>query len=421
VNALLQNRINISIIFNYLRDHGAAYRAQLARDLGISAPAVSRAIEKLLKDEYVTESERVVVENGKKAARVCVNAGRGYIVGVDLLADPVTLAISDFGGSLHDSWAAAPMEAGANFSEYLVREIHAGIGAFESRTARPPLNVLGIAIGVPAVVDPRSGAILGGSLYEHIARSDFRDRVSGHFRVPVFIENISNLAAIGEWKRGVGRGLRNLVFIEIGNGIGAGIILDGGLYRGAVGAAGEIGFSITESAGLDGGAGKRGFLESRASLVALGPGDSARAVFEAAASGDADAASLIGGALKHLAIATINLMLLLNPEMVILGGAVCELPGVEALILEPLKAEVSRNFPFRPATIGLASLGAKASIIGALQFALDSLVVHAYPYRLLDHHEPRLPQLPKRLPRAAQDGEELGLEPLVGLALGPAC
>jgi predicted NBD/HSP70 family sugar kinase len=393
-NSLMQNRINISIIFNYLRAHGVAYRAQIARDLGISAPAVSRAIEKLLKDEYVIESEKVTVENGKKAAQVSVNAERGYIVGVDLLAEPIMIAISDFGGTLQDTYLAPAIDRTSDFSDYLIASIVSGLRAFEGKSAKGCAHILAIGIGVPAVVDPRTGSILSASLYEGIAKSNIHARVSGYFKIPVFIENISNLAAIGEWKRGVGRNARNLLFIEIGNGIGAGIILDGDLYRGAQGAAGEIGYFITESAGLGYDSSKSGYLESRASLAAFRlsgatPAEapdsryqSVTALLDAARAGASDAVGFIRDATRHLAAATINIMLLLNPEMVIIGGAICELPDIDVLILNPLIEEVIRNYPFTPASIRLASLGAKASLIGALQFALDSLVVHTYPYRL---------------------------------------
>jgi glucokinase len=393
-NSLMQNRINISIIFNYLRDRGVAYRAQIARDLGISAPAVSRAIEKLLKDEYVIESEKVRVKNGKKAAQVSVNAERGYIVGVDLLAEPIMIAISDFGGELHDTYLAPPIDGTSDFSDYLISSIDSGLRAFERKFAKRDAHILAIGIGVPAVVDPRTGAILSASLYENIIKSNIHDRVSDYFKIPVFIENISNLAAIGEWKHGVGRNARNLLFIEIGNGIGAGIILDGDLYRGAHGAAGEIGYFITEPAGLGYDSSKSGYLESRASLAAfrLFGASTAEAldsrypsvttILEAARAGAAEAVGFIRDATEHLAIAIINIMLLLNPEMVIIGGAACELPDIDSLIFKPLIDEVIRNYPFGSASIRLASLGEKASLIGAVQFALDSLVVHAYPYRL---------------------------------------
>ncbi len=395
-NALMQNRINISIIFNYLRDRGIAYRAQIARDLGISAPAVSRAIERLLKDEYVIESERVQVGTGKKAAQISVNSGRGYIVGVDTLADPIKIAISDFAGILQQQSVAAPFDGSSAFCDHLIASIRSAIADFAREASEAALNLLAIGIGVPAVVDPQTGAILNASLYESLSTTNLPESLRHAFDVPIYIENISNLAAIGEWKRGTGRDTRNMVFIEVGNGIGAGIILDGSLHRGPQGTAGEIGFFITEPSGLGFDSSRGGYLERRASLSALGapePGPagrgpvtgslaSAKALFEAAGKGGDEALGIIGKAVGHLAIATVNLMILLNPELVVIGGAACEIKGAETLMLRPLIEEVERSYPFPPATVKLSSLGSKASLFGAVQFALDSLVVHAYPYRL---------------------------------------
>jgi predicted NBD/HSP70 family sugar kinase len=393
-NSLLQNRINISIIFNYLRDQGVAYRARLARELGISAPAVSRAIEKLLKDGYVKESEKVRVENGKKAAQVSVNIERGFVVGIDLMADPIKIAISDFGGTVRDSRHARPYSPELDFSAYLIEEVESSLASFERRNNRRRAKILAMGIGVPAVVDPQTGAILSASLYEGIAKSNFADALGERFKIPVFIENTANLSAIGEWKRGIGKSVRNLVFIEVGNGIGAGIILDGDLYRGARGAAGEIGYFITELGGLAHDSSKAGYLESKAALGALQPlggaglaagGGSypgAAALFDEALAGEGGALAVIEAATKHLAVTIINLMLLLNPELVVVGGALCELPGAYDLMLKPLIEEIVRHCPLAPSTVRLASLGAEASLSGALQFALDSLIVHAYPYRI---------------------------------------
>jgi glucokinase len=390
----LQNRINISIIFNYLRDHGASYRARIARDLGISAPAVARAIEKLLNDAYVMESERIQMENGRKAAQVSVNADRGYIIGVDLLSDPIKLGISDFGGTLRNTYYGLPKEKDLDFTDYLIASIDSALNEFSKNVLKREVRVLALGVGVPAVVDPQSGAILYANYYEKFIHSNFYDSLVEHYPFPVFIENTANLSVIGEWKQGVGRGTRNLVFIEYGNGIGAGIIFEGDLYRGAQGAAGEIGYSITAPDGLGYDGTSTGYLESKASLESMYRGGetesgqqgsgypNAASLFEAARSGDENALKIIKIARKHLTVAIVNILLLLNPEMVIIGGATCELPGADSLILNPLIDEVRRYYPFAPAPIYLASIGANACLVGSVQFALDSLVVHAYPYRL---------------------------------------
>ena len=386
-NSLLQNRINISIIFNYLRDHGASYRARIARDLGISAPAVARAVERLLTDEYVIESERIQMENGRKAAQVSVNSERGYIIGVDLLADPIKLGISDFSGTIRDTFLGLPKDPAEDFTKYLITTIDAALRDFRGKGSRKKPRILALGIGVPAVVDPQSGAILYANYYDTFIQSDFYERLVEHYTFPVFIENTANLSAIGEWKQGVGREARNLVFIEYGNGIGAGIIFEGDLYRGAQGAAGEIGYFVTTPAGLGYDGSTIGYLESKASLESMyrrggeeqgSDTDSypnAASLFEAARSGNENALGIIKIALRHLTVAIVNLLLLLNPEMVIIGGASCELPGADLLILNPLIDEVRRYYPFAPAPIYLASIGANACLVGSIQFALDSLEI----------------------------------------------
>jgi glucokinase len=398
---MLQNRINISIIFNYLRDNGASYRARIARDLGISAPAVARAIEKLLNEEYVIESERMQMDNGRKASQVSVNAERGYIIGVDLLSDPIKLGISDFGGTIHEVFLAPPIDTAMNFTDYIIATIDWTFRSFEKKIKRSNIRVLALGLGVPAVVDPRTGVILFANYYEKFIHSNFYEHLVERYPFPVFIENTANLSAIGEWKHGAGRGARNLVFIELGNGIGAGIIFDGDLYRGAQGAAGEVGYFVTnpeglaKPQGLDFNGSTFGYLESKASLESMyrwggmepelfvGSGfPTAASLFEAAQSGNKTALQIISNALQHLTVSIVNILLLLNPEMVIIGGAACELPGADSLILNPLMDAVRKHYPFAPAQIHLSSVGANACLVGSIQFALDSLVIHAYPYRL---------------------------------------
>ncbi|HOV94037.1 MAG TPA: ROK family transcriptional regulator [Spirochaetales bacterium] len=361
----MQNLINTSIVFNYLRDHGSAYRAQMARELGISAPAVSRAIDNLLKEGYVQESEKIPVTTGKKAAQVSIKADYGYIVGVDLIADPIKIAISDFSGKIASSYVATPCKAGTDFSEYLNSSISQSIRAFRRKCSKPDAAILAIGIGVPAIVNPETGELIGAVLYDNIANSNFYKRVSLKFKVPVFIENISNLAALAEYKHGAGRGTKNLLFVNISRGIGAGIIIDGNLYRGSNGAAGEIGYFLTNSEGLTYDNSRIGYLESVASIDAIYCEKSDR-----------------NKIIDHLALSIANILFTLNPEMVLIGGAICEIENADTRFIEPLIAKVLNAYPFRPIAIRKASLGAEASLIGAIQIALDAIVVHEYPYKL---------------------------------------
>jgi Transcriptional regulator/sugar kinase len=385
-NANLQNNINVSIIFNYIRARGDAYRARIARDLNMSAPAVSRAIERLICEGYLVESERVLAESGKKAARVSVNAARGLIVGIDILAEPIEIAISDFAGTLLYSAKGPRLEGEEEFSSFLEKVVDDALAGNRRLGGGEAKRVLAICVGVPAAVDPSSG-LLNVSLYPTIVTSDFRKRLADRFGADVFIENTANLAAIGEWKRGAGEGAKSLLFVAIGNGIGAGLILDGNLYRGTHGSAGEIGYLLTHPEALDYAGAKRGFLETKSSLGALremglGGDGSLRAACLAAEAGDAMALAALREAVEHLAVALLDCMILLDPELVILGGGAVEDTEAEDFIARPLIERVSGSFPFGLAPVRLTSLGSRASVLGALQFGLDSLIVQAFPYRL---------------------------------------
>ena len=395
-NSNLQNQINISIIFNYIRNHGVAYRAQIVRDLKISAPAVSRAVEKLLRDGYLIQTGKTHTEDGRKALQFAISANRGYIVGVDILTDPIEIAISDFAGTVLYSHKGPFLDRDADFDAFLGDAIEEALESFRSEQGQNPGNILAVGIGVPAVVDPENGKILSASLYKNLICSDLKTKIGERFGAPVFVENISNLAAIGEWKHGAGQGVRNMVFIELSNGVGAGIILDGDLYRGVMGSAGEVGFFITRPDGLGYDSSKQGYLESISSLNALRE-RGARCVFEddgsrekdpisrlckAASAGSEEAKAIIQESIAHLTVAIVNIMVVLNPEIVVIGGNICEIPGAESQITWPLIEAVQRNYPFLPATVLPTSLGSRASVIGALQFALDSIIVHAYPYHL---------------------------------------
>ncbi|HXK37394.1 MAG TPA: helix-turn-helix domain-containing protein, partial [Candidatus Paceibacterota bacterium] len=100
INANKQNEINTSIIFHYLCANKNVYRARIAEELGISAPAVSRAIGHLIADGFVVEAGRITTNKGKKATELCVNTGRGIVIGLDLIKSPTRIAISDFQGTI---------------------------------------------------------------------------------------------------------------------------------------------------------------------------------------------------------------------------------------------------------------------------------------------------------------------------------
>lgn len=375
--------MNVSIVFNHLREHGPSYRADVARTLGLSAPAVSRAVDQLLAEEYVVESGTAVTSHGKSVTEVSVNADRGLVVGVDLLKGESKFGLFDLSGS------ARLLRRGQRFVDdrrlrpELLGTLESEIRAVVAECAEPVdalrSELLAVCVGIPAAVCHESGRVAGVPLYQDLETLDIKGGMQQAFGVPCFVENDVKLAAFAENRLGRGRQFRHLVYIDINDGIGAGIILDNRLFRGSGGFAGELGYSSSlvdeESGTIE--------LEQVASLAAIGraggTGDP-RGVFAMAAAGDHAAAIVIDRAVRHMATAILNVVLVVNPELVVIGGDILELPSVQSVFVDPLVALLRRITPFEPPPLVLSEFGAETCVRGAALFAIDALLLGKYPY-----------------------------------------
>jgi predicted NBD/HSP70 family sugar kinase len=406
-NAALQNTINRSIIFNYLRENAPCHRAQISKNLRISAPAVSRAISRLIDEGYVTETARAVLPNGKSARRLVVNPGSGIVVGIDLIKDPIRVSVSDLAGS------TLLRRRGFRFGRKtdVQREIEAEIDrAIEqvphlSRAGRGRPRLRAIAVGVPAVIEGDSGKVQGASLYRTLLDVNLKETLERKYRVPAFIENVVKLSALAEKNYGLARGSRNLVFVEISTGIGAGIVLENHLLRGADGSAGEIGFSLVGTDSLRYRVRTKGFLENHASVAGIREAArkgvrgrtgailrdlagrdmaqlTAALVLEAASRGDGLSRRILTAVVEQLAVVFSNMMLVLNPDAFIIGGEICSLPHVEELVVRPIRRLIEGSIPFRVAEVQLSKLGEDAGVIGAVYSAVESLLARSFPYRI---------------------------------------
>jgi predicted NBD/HSP70 family sugar kinase len=404
-NALLQNKINTSVVFNYLRKSGPSDRARIARDLRLSAPTVSRIIDQLREDGYISEAGVRVTSLGKKAPMFRVNSERYCVIGIDLIKERVRTAVCDLGGSILECREGFRFTKGLRLKNALYREIDNSLTRVEAGHGIGRSGLKAIAVGVPAISNPATGEITGAILYESLSGFDLGSVLRERYSVPVFVDNVSNLSAVYEHVYGVGRGFSNLIFVEISRGVGAGMIFENNLYRGSGGSAGEIGFSVTCRDGLSYTDKNRGYLESKISLDAISESgrkactESPRSliagyaknnpknvgadlVCRCAMEGDEAARRIIEGAADQLALIVVNLVAAISPEMVILGGDFCSLPGAVELFLDPIKQVVGRILPFSNAQIALSSSKENACVVGAATLAIESLLVGKYPYRI---------------------------------------
>jgi glucokinase len=262
-------------------------------------------------------------------------------------------------------------------------------------------DVLAVGIGVPGPVDLSLGGVSAPPIMPGWDHLPIRDTLQDMWKIPVAVRNDAELGALGEWAYGAGRGERNLAYIKVGSGVGAGLLFNGQIYSGATGSAGEIGHITIQENGPLCSCGNYGCLESlsggnaiakraqeavlagrRTQLALIDPIEEITAmhVAEAARLGDLVAQQIIASAGSHLGVAIASLVNLFNPGMVVIGGGVAQLGD---LLLEPVRQAV-RERSLRSAAqavrISTAVLGRRSTSIGAvvqaIDLALDQLTMH---------------------------------------------
>lgn len=255
-------------------------------------------------------------------------------------------------------------------------------------------DAVGIGIACPGPVDFENGIVLETPNLD-LDNFAVRDRLSKALGVPVFLENDVNAGTYGEYVAGAGQGFRHIVGLFPGTGLGGGLILDGRLYRGASGGAGEIGHMIIQVDGRRCGCGQYGCLEAMASrtaiakdLVALATTGSAPAVYNKAGSdyaavkssvidkawrdGEPAVVDLVDRAARHLGVGMANCVNIFNPELIIIGGGLVEKLGAPYIEkAEHAMREHAMSRLVSIVSVKQAELGDDSTVIGAAALARE--------------------------------------------------
>ncbi|MHB8133288.1 MAG: ROK family protein [Anaerolineaceae bacterium] len=251
-------------------------------------------------------------------------------------------------------------------------------------------EIKAIAIAVPGFLDPEKGMIIEAPNIPNWINLPLRDIIKDYFKVPVFIGNDANLAALGEWKFGAGIGHKNILYLTISTGIGSGVIIDNHLLQGERGLAAEFGHVTILPDGPICGCGKPGHIEALSSgtaignyvrdQIALGRNSSLNAlsnpsgsdIYDAAINGDDLAIESFSRAGKYLGLALANFLHMLNPSIVIFGGGVSQ---AGELLFKPMRdsledAIISKQY-LQNLIITTAKLGDDVGLKGALALLLS--------------------------------------------------
>ncbi len=369
----LLRAINERSVLELIRRAGASSRAQIARASGLSKPTVSLALSSLLDAGLVHEVGRATGGKGPSAVLYELNPGSGWVVGIDVGAHRLRAALADITGSIV---ARRDERARSRSSGALVTQI----GEIAHRVAADAglewHQVTHTCVGNPGVLDPARGLLAHAPNLPGWGRQGLVGAISAELGSLVSFENDVNLAALGERSDGAGRGIANFVFLWVGTGVGMGIVIDGDLYRGAGGAAGEIGYMpVGEGDPHDPRHRRRGQLEEETAASAvvgharglgMRPPLTPKAIFAAARRGDPVAAQVVAAEAARIALAIAAVAPVLDPQLVILGGGIA---GNADLLIEPLERELRSLSPFHP-RIAVSELGDEAVLRGAVATAL---------------------------------------------------
>lgn len=379
-DATLLRKVNESAILELIRERGPISRSDLARLLRLSPPTITRIVNPLIEAGLVLEGSTGDSKGGRRPIMLTFNSQASLIVGV-YVGQNIVGALADLNGEIFErrTLPSLPGEEGVQRLIDFIKEL--------CQTAAPfgaPLR--GVGVGIPSITVLEDGMITWAPSFGW-RNLPLKQRLQEALDLPVFIENSVNLIALGESWRGAGQGLRNLLCIQFGDGIGAGLILNGQLYRGSHYAAGEVGYIIPNErylgqtydnyGCLEGLAGSSGIVQRAWQRLQTGQPSllaqteladlTAEQVLAAASAGDALAQAVVQETVDYLSIAVANMACIIDPDRIIIGGDLAEFGE---LFIEPIRARLDGLIPVTP-DIRLSDLGLDAAVLGAVATALS--------------------------------------------------
>lgn len=322
------------------------------------------------------DAAKFVVKMGEK--------GMKYLIGVDLGGTNLKVALLDLKGNIREKVSVLTKEG----KQAVLRQIVETVEGLRKKAKVKKSAILGLGMGTPGLVDSIRGIVRGFTNVKGWRNVGLKEYIEKNMKFPAYVDNDVNLMALGELLCGAGRGMKNMVCLTLGTGVGGGIIIQGELYRGSTLSAGEIGHIPVNADGPRCGCGSYGCLEryvgnayivdkavkaiagGRRSLIKkLAGGDlttiTPRIISQAARQGDGLAKEIWEETGRYIGIALSGVVNFLNPEMIVIGGGVAQ---AGKILFEPIRKTVKERamrIPAGKVKIVPAKLGEDAGLIGA--------------------------------------------------------
>jgi predicted NBD/HSP70 family sugar kinase len=336
---------------------------------------VSQALSALERARLVREAGRTSGGKGPTAVLYELNPRAGWVVGIDVGRDWVRAAIADLTG---DFRARRDERARARSADTLIAQVGEIAHGLASDAGIRWKQVTTATVASPGVFEPSLGQVALAHNLPGWGRRGLVEALHQELGTNLTFENDVNLATVGEQWRGLGKGVPNFVYLHVGTGVGMGLVLNGQLYRGATGVAGEVGYLPLAAAdphdpanrqrgALEGALGAAGIVAA-ARAAGMKPPLTPAKVFAAARRGVTSAKAVVGVVAERVALAIAAIVPIVDPELVILGGGIGRNGD---LLLEPVEQELAQISPFKP-RIDVSALGEDAELNGAVATALQT-------------------------------------------------
>jgi glucokinase-like ROK family protein len=380
-------------LIDLIRIYGEFTKTDFVTYTDYSRTKITSCIDSLLNKKIIIANKATEYSGGRRSKTFGLNGKLGLLAGIDIGATSIDLGIADFSGKLLARYAES-----ASIKDGPIKILGRVCSLLEKmlkENSWEPEQMNGMGVGVPGPVDFSAGFVVSPPIMPGWDRYPIIQTMQQWFpSANVVVDNDVNVMALGEINQGAGKRVNNLIFVKIGTGIGAGIICDGKIYRGASGCAGDIGHIGVNKSGPLCHCGNQGCLETVAagpaiaerSLISAQAGKSpillkyyerngnvlrAEDVSNAAREGDTLAIEVIRESGQFVGDVLASLVNFYNPEMIVIGGGVSNLGN---LLLSSIRQTVlHRSLPLatRNLEIVFSEIGPDAGVIGAINLAMD--------------------------------------------------
>lgn len=368
-------------------------RTDLADQMGLTRAAVTLIVNDLLENEVILEAESRAIPSGRPPVVLEINPKRGIVAAVDMGATHMNIALADFSAKIIDEkYLAFDIKHGP---QICLAEVSRNLHELLDRSGVNISQLMAVGVGVPGPVITDAGTVVSPPIMPGWDGYPIRETLQNEWGCPVSLNNDAELGALGEWAYGAGRGERNLAFIKVGSGIGAGLIINQQIYCGTTGSAGEIGHLTIDENGPLCSCGNHGCMEAFAGghaialqarkLIESGKRTllsgipiedlTAQEVAKAARRGDLPSQEIIMRAGTFIGIAIAGLINLFNPGAVIIGGGVAQAGDLLTTSIRQAVRERSLLASKQGVHITTAMLGNRSSLMGATVQAIN-IAIH---------------------------------------------